>query len=84
MSKTLVTITEIPAHKLPEHISDMDRVTREWTDQAARGECGWVCSDCCCTFNDGMPDECAHGLQACTDIIVRDKRNAMSEGNEPS
>lgn len=78
-----VKITLLDAKDLPEHISEMDRVTREWTERAARGECGWVCSDCCYTFNEGMPDKCEHGNQRCTDIIIRDKQRAMKEGNEP-
>lgn len=79
-----VIITTIPAQKLDEHISAMDKATREWTLQAARGECGWVCSDCCYSWPEGMPDKCPHGLVACTSIIKRDKMRAMSEGNEPS
>lgn len=77
-----VKVTLIKAVDLPAHISEMDRATREWADKAARGECAWICSDCCCTFNDGMPDKCLHGLQQCTDIIARDKLRAMEEGNE--
>lgn len=57
-------------------ISAMDKITQEWTLRAARGECGWICSDCCATFSDGMPDDCAHGHQGCTDIIRRDKAEA--------
>lgn len=57
----------------------MDAAFRKWTDQAARGECAWVCADCCVTFPDGMPDECLHGLQGCTDIIKRDKADAKKE-----
>lgn len=84
MSNTVVSITEIKASDLPAYISQMDVLTREWTMRAARGECGWVCSDCCYTFNEGMPDECCHGNVRCTEIIQRDKLTAMSEGNEPS
>ena len=47
--------------------------TDEWTMRAARGECAWVCSDCCMSFPDGIPDACAHGIQQCTNIIARDK-----------
>jgi hypothetical protein len=60
-------------------ISAMDKVTREWEMRAARGECSWVCADCCSTFPAGMPDACDHGHQNCTDIIQRDKRAAAQE-----
>jgi hypothetical protein len=79
-----ITITEMPANKLPEYISALDKATREWTDRAARGECGWFCSGCCMSDNAGMPDECFHKNEQCTAIIQRDKRNAMREGNEPT
>lgn len=51
----------------------------EYTHQAARGECGWICSDCCMSDPEGMPDECFHGHQGCTEIIQRDKREAKQE-----
>ena len=57
-------------------ISYMDKITNEWMMKAARGECSWVCSDCCCTDPSGMPDECFHGLSWCTAIIQRDKKEA--------
>lgn len=57
-------------------IDTMNKLTQEWTMRAARGECSWVCSDCCMTFPAGMPDACAHGQQVCTDIITRDKAEA--------
>lgn len=57
-------------------ISEMDRITADWTAQAARGECGWICADCCMCFPEGMPSECAHKIQSCTEIIKRDKRDA--------
>ena len=34
---------------LPETIEAMDKAMNDWTDKAARGECAWVCSDCCCS-----------------------------------
>lgn len=58
-------------------IDELNKTTTEWTMQAARGECSWICADCSCSFPDGMPDECAHGHQRCTDIIKRDKALAM-------
>lgn len=63
---------------LADAISHMDRVTREWEMRAARGECGWICSSCCDSYPKGMPDACGHGHQECTDIIQRDKRNALA------
>ncbi len=61
-----------------ETLEAMNTATRNWTAQAARGECGWICSDCCVSFSDGMPDEYPHGDQRCTDIIKRDKAEAMA------
>lgn len=61
---------------LSKTISAMDKHTREWELRAARGECAWVCADCCSTFPAGMPDACEHGDQRCTDIIKRDKNAA--------
>jgi len=60
----------------------MNRATREWEMRAARGECSWICSDCCMTFSGGMPDTCAHGHQTCTDIIQRDKQQAQQRHGE--
>lgn len=59
-----------------DYIDEMNIITREWTDKAARGECSWICSDCGISCSDGMPDECPHGDQRCTDIIKRDKGRA--------
>lgn len=64
---------------LPALISQMDKATNDWTAMAARGECGWICSDCCISCPDGMPDACEHGDQRCTDIILRDKAVAKVE-----
>lgn len=61
---------------LGEALDAMDKMMRAYTEMAARGECSWVCADCCCTFSAGMPDACVHGHQACTDIITRDKTDA--------
>ena len=80
---TSINITKVAAKDLPKHVESMNQATREWTSQAARGECGWICSDCCCSDPNGMPDECFHGHDACTAIIQRDKALAMREGNEP-
>lgn len=57
-------------------IDAMNKETQDWEMRAARGECGWVCADCCCSFPDGMPDECPHGHSRCTEILVRDKASA--------
>ena len=69
----IITTTEDELTNTLEH---MNTEMREWTMQAARGECAWICADCSCSFSSGMPDECAHGHQRCTDIIMRDKANA--------
>jgi hypothetical protein len=61
-----------------QQFESIDKATTEWTFKGARNECGWICCDCCICFPDGMPDSCAHGHQRCTDIIQRDKRNAMA------
>ncbi len=63
---------------LGSHIDSLNKATREWTMRAARGECGWICSDCCVSFPKGMPDKCEHGHQLCTDIIQRDKAAAKA------
>lgn len=54
----------------------LDSAMKQWTLKAARGECSWICADCCQTFLEGMPDKCEHGHQHCTDIIQRDKAGA--------
>ena len=54
-------------------LKSMNEATREWTTQAAKGNCGWICADCCTSFPDGMPDVCAYNDNRCTDIIRRDK-----------
>lgn len=61
-------------------LEEMNRMTVEWTMKAARGECGWICADCSCSFPDGMPDQCAHGHESCTRIIQRDKLEARGRG----
>ncbi|WP_315136446.1 hypothetical protein [Achromobacter marplatensis] len=55
----------------------MNKATREWELKAARGECGWICAWCCSGFPTGMPDECDHGIQECTDLLKRDKAAAQ-------
>ena len=55
----------------------MDDLTNAWTLSAARGECGWICSDCCGSDPKGMPDECFYGHEKCTKIIQRDKQRAQ-------
>jgi hypothetical protein len=59
--------------------ASMDKAFQDWTTRAARGECGWICADCCVSFDKGMPDACVHGHQSCTNIIQRDKREAQAE-----
>ncbi|MEK2656290.1 hypothetical protein AAAC07_13065 [Pseudomonas aeruginosa] len=41
---SIAKVTVIPASELPSHIKGMNDSMRQWTDSAARGECGWVCS----------------------------------------
>ena len=79
----ILKITLINEKDLPAHIEAMNKETRDWTAQAARGECGWICSDCCMSDPKGMPDECFCDDPRCTEIIQRDKREAMQKGNEP-
>ena len=79
-----VKISVFPATELGAHIEGMNKATRDWTEQAARGECAWICSDCCLSFSEGMPDQCGVDDPRCTEIIARDKREAMKIGNEPS
>lgn len=64
----------------PKELSELDRVMHEWTRRAARGECGWTCADCCLSFPAGMPDKCAHDQPGCTEILLRDKREAAEDG----
>lgn len=75
-------VTIVPAAELESHIDGMNNTTRQWTDSAARGECGWICSDCCGSDPKGMPDACFYGDDRCTAIIQRDKAKAMRAGNE--
>ena len=63
----------------PENLEALNKATQAWTLKAARGECSWVCSDCCSTFPSGMPDACDHGDERCTEIIQRDKKEAHSQ-----
>lgn len=76
-----ITTVEANTHEeiqeeLKDVFAEMDAHMQDWTNRAARMECGWICSDCCGSDNRGMPDECMHGLQWCTDIITRDKAHA--------
>lgn len=60
-------------------LDELNRVTHEWELRAARGECAWICSSCCVTFQEGMPDACAHGQAECTQIITANKAEANKE-----
>lgn len=80
----MIKITMVDANKLDNHIEGMNKSMQEWTAKAARGECGWICSDCCMSDPKGMPDECFHINPRCTEIIQRDKHEALALGNEPS
>lgn len=83
LSIKITTVEADTPQQIQEELKDvfasMDESLRAWTRRAARGECGWVCSDCCGTHNAGMPDKCLHGQQFCTDINQRDRRNAWEE-----
>lgn len=72
----ILIVTTGSDEEVSEAVSRMDAITNAWTAQAARGECGWICSDCCMGFPDGMPDTCPHGDERCTRIIQRDKAHA--------
>jgi len=75
----MVGIFIAPADEaLGKTIEAMNNATREWTAKAARGECAWICSDCGCSFQEGMLDKCAYSDQRCTDIIMRDKAAALT------
>lgn len=74
-----IFFTSANGKALDEQISAMDKATQEWTMRAARGECAWVCADCCFTFHEGMPDACEHGHQGRTNIIKRDKAAARAQ-----
>lgn len=74
---TGIFIADMNSPDFGKTLEAMDKITNEWTERAARGECGWICSDCCGSFPDGMPDTCAHGIQRCTEIIARDKKHAL-------
>lgn len=61
-----------------DSVEAMNKSTREWTARAARGECAWVCSDCCQSDPKGMPDACLVDQDRCTEIIQRDKRDVAN------
>jgi hypothetical protein len=67
-------------------LAPLNQSTRDWEMRAARGECAWICSSCCVTFPEGMPDRCPHSDDnGCTDLIKRDRAEAQAlvkgEGN---
>ena len=72
----ILIVTTNTAGDIAATISAADSVTNKWFDAAARGECGWICPDCCISAPKGMPDECMVGCQRCTEIIKRDKARA--------
>lgn len=83
LSITITTVEADTPQQIQEELKDvfasMDAATHAWEMKAARGECGWICADCCASFNEGMPDACAWDHQYCTDIIARDKKRAIEE-----
>lgn len=62
---------------LGEMIEEMNVATRAWELRAARGECGWICGDCCSSFPEGMPEACPHEDKRCTEILQRNKASAL-------
>jgi hypothetical protein len=63
----------------PEFMDSLNKQTREYELRAARGECAWICPNCCMSFPNGMPDECGYGNTECTELNARDKREALAE-----
>lgn len=58
-------------------LSELNKITTEWNMKAAKGECSWICADCSCSFPEGMPDQCLHGHEKCTQLIIRDKQEGL-------
>lgn len=52
-------------------IESLNEATAAWEMRAARGECAWVCSDCCMTFPAGMPDACGKRCSRATPLPSR-------------
>jgi len=77
-----IVIHETTPEGLAGVFDGMNKAMRDFTDKAARGECAWICSDCCCSDQKGMPDACFHGDQRCTDIIKRDKGRVLGYPDE--
>lgn len=75
----MIGVTVVEGGVKPEVMAIMDSRMLDWTLRAARGECGWVCADCCQSFSEGMPDACCHGHESCTSIIKRDKELAHAK-----
>lgn len=74
-----IFVTTAQGQQLDAVVKSMDELTNKWTTSAARGECGWICSDCCGSDPTGMPDQCFHNLDWCTKIIQRDKAAANNK-----
>lgn len=64
---------------LDEAIKTADATTNAAFETAARGECQWVCPDCCTVFPEGIPNECPHGHQNCTAWMDREKAAAAPQ-----
>ena len=73
---SVIAVTSVPLMDLPAFMEDLGDATQEWELRAAKGECGWICADCCVTFPAGMPAACEHGHVGCTQIIQRNKFEA--------
>ena len=50
-------------------LESLNRQTHQWECDAAKGLTGWICADCGVSFPEGMPTQCLHGDQRCTDIM---------------
>ena len=81
---TGIFIADMNGPDFSKTLEAMNKVTNEWIMQAARRECAWICPDCCISFPDGMPDACGHDSQRCTDIIARDKADALAQKEDKS
>lgn len=45
---------ETPDSPLEKVLPALDNYINDWTAKAARGECAWICSDCCSSSQKGI------------------------------
>lgn len=72
----------------PNLLEQLDEATNAWFMAAARGECGWICPDCCMSDPKGMPTVCLCNpdMESCNKILARDHAEARKhkpEGDPP-